>query len=730
MAQIIKHRRGSISDVKGTTTRNGELLIASGSISDLSGPFVFIGSPVSSDEGVAGAFKPTSKVYSGNSAPTIASATYGSILDGTPFYASSNESLYILNNDGVGNDRLDLTGNIEGNVIANVTITSLTGSNANVTNVTGGTVTVTGNETIGGTLGVTGNTLIGGTLGVTRPVTMSDTLSVTGDTVLGATLSVTGDTTMASDLEVVGDITGSNLRLSGNAEIAGNINLGGNITVGDATTDFVKFGADVSSSIIPDVHNAFDLGSSSQNWRNLHISGTAYVDSLEARNINLDSIRVINNLTVEGDTQLGNEAGDVVQVVAGDIEFQNIPAGDTTIFIGLDGSNKLVQDEIDSRVLGNTLIDNNGTLLTANRVVLAADGDSLKDDGDLTFDGTTNVLSVGSSRIGDNVTVASKLTTTGVSELKDAVGINSTLSVTGSAQFKSSIDVDSTATLASAVVEDLTTTRIVFVGDGGQLRDHENLTFDETTLRIEGGVIATGDINGGSLTISGNSNITGATNIGGELTVTGNTNLQGNLYVSGNLEILGSATEVNIQSQTVEIDDNIIRLNAYSPFERYAGFEVMDSGSSGVSASLVWDSQNDYWMFVSSSSQSSKLIGTTAGSYGTESSLTTNVIPKGTGANTIGDSLLEEDGARLVYNTNAFIVTTEGNTTIRGSVELQEVGGPDNASNTSAILFRNSDNLLGYVSTTETTDVLDGILGYKASDGALVFSTVIDGGTY
>jgi hypothetical protein len=45
-------------------------------------------------------------------------------------------------------------------------------------------------------------------------------------------------------------------------------------------------------------------------------------------------------------------------------------------------------------------------------------------------------------------------------------------------------------------------------------------------------------------------------------------------------------------------------------------------------------------------------------------------------------------------------------------------------------MFRNSSNVVGFVSTTETTDVLDGILGYKNSDGALKFSTVIDGGTY
>jgi uncharacterized protein YbaP (TraB family) len=52
MAQIIKHRRGSISSLKNTTARNGELIIATGSITDLQGPFIFIGSPVIGDEGV------------------------------------------------------------------------------------------------------------------------------------------------------------------------------------------------------------------------------------------------------------------------------------------------------------------------------------------------------------------------------------------------------------------------------------------------------------------------------------------------------------------------------------------------------------------------------------------------------------------------------------------------------------------------------------------------------
>jgi hypothetical protein len=164
---------------------------------------------------------------------------------------------------------------------------------------------------------------------------------------------------------------------------------------------------------------------------------------------------------------------------------------------------------------------------------------------------------------------------------------------------------------------------------------------------------------------------------------------------------------------------------------RYAGFEVNDSGSVGVSGSVLWDSLNDYWMFVSASGQSSKMVGTTAGTFGSEVSLTNNTIPKATGANNIGNSLLTDNGTTLAYNTNKFTITaSDGATLIAGNVTLSSAGGADANSKTSAVVFKNSSNVLGYVSTTETTDVLDGILGYKNSNGGLVFSTVIDGGTY
>lgn len=692
MAQIIKHRRGSIGDVKTTTTRNGEVLVASGSISDLSGPFVFIGSPASSDEGVAGAFNTTAKIYSGTNAPTIGVGTYGSILDGTPFYASSDESLYILNNDGVGNEKLDLTGNIEGNTINATTITTLNSTNVNTTNVTAS-----------GNIGVSGTT------------------------------TSTGKITGGDDLEVTGDITGSNLSLSGNANIDGNIVLGGNINIGNADTDDIIFAGEIKSDIIPDADDTYSLGSATNNWKDLFVSGTAHIGTLSTDDIQITNLTLPGNLIVngttatKGHTTLGDGSGDNIIINGSSIDVPNIQPGTDNSVVVYNGSS-LVIDEIDSRVWGSTLVDGSGA---STQLAFWSDGDSLTADAELTYNSTSNVLSIGSSTLGNDIVAASSLTSNGTSELKGDVGINSGLNVTGSVQLKSTLNVDAESTLASVIVEDLTSGRVVLAGSGGAVEDSAKLTFNGSSLGITGDVDASGDIGGATATITGNSTI------GGTLGVTGNTEIDGtltvgnNVSISGNLEVLGSATNVTLQSSTVEIDDNIIRLNAYSPFERYAGFEVIDSGSSNASASLLWDSQNDYWSFIDSSAQSSKVVGTVAAAQGSESNLTQHTISKGAGSNTISDSLLTDNGTTLSYNTNKFQVTSSnGATLIAGNVTVSASGGADAGSNSSGIAFRNSSNVLGYVSTSETTDVLDGILGYKNSDGSLTFSTVIDGGSF
>ena len=198
--------------------------------------FLFIGET----EGVQGAYRAASKIYQGSSAPTLTLGSHGSVLDGTPFYASGNESLYILSQ--AGNTRLDLSGNIEDRIISNVTINQLSGStkvigNVNVTN----NLAVTGSTTLNGSVTVTGltnNRLVivgsGGLLEDDGNLTFNGTeLNVgqgnftvqqgSGNIDTAGTLNVGGATTLESTLNVTGSANfKNNVIVSGTTTISGN----------------------------------------------------------------------------------------------------------------------------------------------------------------------------------------------------------------------------------------------------------------------------------------------------------------------------------------------------------------------------------------------------------------------------------------------------------------------------------------------------------------------------
>ena len=111
------------------------------------------------------------------------------------------------------------------------------------------------------------------------------------DTAIYINSSTDGQLDLVADTEI--QIAATTIDINGNADISGNLGVGGNLTVtgtttfnggtitmGDAATDNVVFGADVDSSIIPDDDNTYDLGSSSQEWRDIYIDGTAYLDAI------------------------------------------------------------------------------------------------------------------------------------------------------------------------------------------------------------------------------------------------------------------------------------------------------------------------------------------------------------------------------------------------------------------------------------------------------------------
>ena len=105
MAQIIKHRRGSISNVGTLSPVNvGEIILGTGSVGSLNGPVLFVGD--------SGSYKAVPQLYYGSSAPNISGYSQ---LEGVSFYDTTGKNLYILK--AAGNERLDLAGAVSGSTI-------------------------------------------------------------------------------------------------------------------------------------------------------------------------------------------------------------------------------------------------------------------------------------------------------------------------------------------------------------------------------------------------------------------------------------------------------------------------------------------------------------------------------------------------------------------------------------------------------------------------------------
>lgn len=192
---------------------------------------------------------------------------------------------------------------------------------------------------------------------------------------------------------------------------------------------------------------------------------------------------------------------------------------------------------------------------------------------------------------------------------------------------------------------------------GSNLRITDTLSFNQgsgSSVRI-----AT-DLKTNTTNVFSTTNATSWNN--GALTVDGGIGVGKDIYVSGsatiigNLTILGSSSIVNISSSTIIIDDNIITLNYWPPALRYSGIEVVDSASANnVSASLLWDGENNYWLTVNQVNTASRIIHGPTASFGNAlGTLTATYLPKAFEEDGIVNSSLYEVGTNLVYNGAVF----------------------------------------------------------------------------
>ncbi len=533
----------------------------------------------------------------------------------TTLSATGNANVGNLGTTGVFATTLSSTGNSNiGNLgTTGVFATTLSASgNANVGNLgTGGLITATGNITGGnlvtpGVLSVTGNANVGnlGTTGV-----FATTLSSTGNSNVGnlgttgvfaTTLSSTGNsnvgnlgttgvfaTTLSASgnanvgnlgtgglITATGNVRGGNLVTPGVLSVTGNANvgnLGATNIVGTLTTasqtNITAVGTLVSLSvsgnsnigninltgnIIPTANVTYDLGSSTNLFRDLYLSGNSIKLGTQSITSNASGVSLSNalftgTLTGSGNANVGN-IGAAAGVFTGNVTANNI----TT-------TNKITA--------GNGFQISSGALTITNG--------NLDVTGNINVTGNLNYSNVTDLVIGD------PLIYVGANNTGDTVDLGMVASYNQGTYYHTGIArnaTNDTWTFFDGVVAEPTTVidwanatyptvklgnllatdtissagnaNVGNLGTSGSITSTGNVTgANLKTLNVlitQNTVSAAGNINGGNLITSGlitaTGNITGGNLVtGGSLSATGNSNV-GNLGTTGVFATTLSAT--------------------------------------------------------------------------------------------------------------------------------------------------------------------------------------------
>lgn len=163
----------------------------------------------------------------------------------------------------------------------------------------------------------------------------------------------------------------------------------------------------------------------------------------------------------------------------------------------------------------------------------------------------------------------------------------------------------------------------------------------------------------------------------------------GSLTISQNLTVLGTSSITYITASQLNIQTNTITVNTATPAVRFGGLGVIDSGSAGtgLTGSILWDSQNNVWLYSNPSGSSYDgaliLVGPrNSTGIGNEQGITTNYLYKGDGSHHTTSSRLFDDGT---------IISVNSNTQITGSLIVSN-----------GITGSFSGSVVGYVPNTQT----------------------------
>ncbi len=585
-------------------------------------------------------------------------------------------------------------------------------------------------------------------------VGIEDAVSGTGRTLKADTriyYDDTNDKLVTNALDVSGNVT-----IGGNLDVTGDLTLSGDLTFGDNITDKLTFTGAIDSNFIPDDDGIFDLGSSSKEWKDLYIDGTANIDSLvadtadinggtiDAADITVGAGKTLNvsagTLTLADNQISGDkvEGGTIAATTITDLTFGSLNDGSITV--------TAFADEDDMSSDSATLIPTQQSVkayvdaqVTAQHLDVTADSGTIAIDLDsesLTVTGGTGLTSSASANtvtLAIDSTVVATLAGSQTLTNKTIDVDNNTVSNIEVDNFKAGVldtDLSSVSsnddTLASAkavkayVDSNVTTQNLAFAGDSGGA---QNVTLNSESLTIAGGTGLTtagssqtltvnlAAASGGGITVNADDiqvdntvvRTSGTQSIGGEKT------FSNDIVVDGTLTVNGTTTTVN--STTVQVDDPIFEvgdptISSDDNLDRGIKFNWHD-GSSAKKGFFGYDDSASEFVFIADATESSNTF------TGTASALKAGAITAASfsGANNIAvsgfldDDSMSDDSSQFgatQQSIKAYVDTQVGS--INTSFTLSADSGSNDTFTTGGTL-----NFVGTSNEIETTVSNDAI---------------------
>lgn len=324
---------------------------------------------------------------------------------------------------------------------------------------------------------------------------------------VGATTPNTGaftTITATSSISAAGNITGANTRVNGLISITGNLTAGNIRTAGTANINNIDVTGNVLGGLKPVGNNVQDLGTPTQRWRDLWLSGNTIYVGDQTISTSPDSV------TISGNTAYAN-----------DLVVANVYATNLT-----------------------------GTLLTAAQPYITNVGilTSLTVNGPVDFTGTSGLLIPGGSNGYILTTDGNGVTSwrPPLQELAKAAGTNSEIQFNDQTNFGATSEFTFDSVFNTLTVPNANITTI---------------TASTLTVPV---ITSSSLITAGNLIVTGNSSVNNFS-ISGTLSLQGNLN-SGNIIANGSISANGVVTATNfITPGIVSVGGNVNAGNILTP---------------------------------------------------------------------------------------------------------------------------------------------------------------------